>query len=232
MKQVLLIVTNLIFSGFLLKAQETCEVKIKDIQGTYTGECEKGKANGKGKSVGLDQYEGEFKEGYPDGKGMYTWKDGHYYVGFFKKGKMEGKGDMYYEAQSGKDSVISGYWKKDKYYGEYEKQYIVIANTTRINKIECSLTDKKGDNIFLTIHQKTGSSNVVGSSVSPAYITSVSSISGFYYSKNNQIQTNSSLTRVQQVAFPFHAIFYLSNGENAEIKFFEKGNYDVYIDMQ
>lgn len=225
MKQILLIVCNLFFSICILRAQENCEVKVKELQGTYTGGCEKGKANGNGKAIGTDIYEGEFKDGYPDGKGMYTWKDGHYYIGLFKKGKMEGKGDMYYESASGKDSVISGYWKKDKYYGEYEKQYIVIANTTRINKIDCSLTDKKGDNIFITVHQRNGSS-------SPAYVTNVSSISGFYYSKNNQVQTNSSLTRVQQVAFPFHAIFYLSNGENAEIKFNEKGNYDVYIDMQ
>lgn len=225
MKQILLIVCNLFFSICILRAQENCEVKVKELQGTYTGGCEKGKANGNGKAIGTDIYEGEFKDGYPDGKGMYTWKDGHYYIGLFKKGRMEGKGDMYYESASGKDSVISGYWKKDKYYGEYEKQYIVIANTTRINKIDCSLTDKKGDNIFITVHQRNGSS-------SPAYVTNVSSISGFYYSKNNQVQTNSSLTRVQQVAFPFHAIFYLSNGENAEIKFNEKGNYDVYIDMQ
>lgn len=225
MKQILLIVWCIFFSASILHAQENCEVKVKDLQGTYTGGCEKGKASGNGKAVGTDLYEGEFKDGYPDGKGMYTWKDGHYYIGFFKKGKMEGKGEMYYESVSGKDSVITGYWKKDKYYGEYEKQYIVIANTTRINKIDCSLTDKKGDNIFITVHQRNSSS-------SPAYVTNVSSISGFYYSKNNQIQTNSSLTRVQQVAFPFHAIFYLSNGENAEIKFNEKGNYDVYIDMQ
>ncbi len=225
MKQILLIIGNLFFFVCILRAQENCEVKVKELQGTYTGGCEKGKANGTGKAIGIDIYEGEFKDGYPEGKGMYTWKDGHYYIGLFKKGKMEGKGDMYYEGASGKDSVISGYWKKDKYYGEYEKQYIVIANTTRINKIDCSLTDKKGDNIYITVHQRNGSS-------SPAYVTNVSSISGFYYSKNNQVQTNSSLTRVQQVAFPFHAIFYLSNGENAEIKFNEKGNYDVYIDMQ
>ena len=225
MKQILLIMLNIFFSVCTLRAQENCEVKVKELQGTYTGGCEKGKANGTGKAIGTDLYEGEFKDGYPDGKGMYTWKDGHYYIGLFKKGKMEGKGDMYYESASGKDSVISGYWKKDKYFGEYEKQYIVIANTTRINKIDCSLTDKKGDNIYITVHQRNSSS-------SPAYVTNVSSISGFYYSKNNQVQTNSSLTRVQQVAFPFHAIFYLSNGENAEIKFNEKGNYDVYIDMQ
>ncbi len=225
MKQILLIVWGIFISAGILHAQENCEVKVKELQGTYTGGCEKGKASGNGKAVGTDLYEGAFKDGYPDGKGMYTWKDGHYYIGLFKKGKMEGKGEMYYESVSGKDSVITGYWKKDKYYGEYEKQYIVIANTTRINKIDCSLTDKKGDNIFITVHQLNGSS-------SPAYVTNVSSIAGFYYSKNNQVQTNSSLTRVQQVAFPFHAIFYLSNGENAEIKFNEKGNYDVYIDMQ
>ena len=225
MKLILLIAIGIFFSVCNLRAQEICEVKVKELQVTYNGGCDNGKANGNGKAVGTDLYEGEFKNGYPDGKGMYTWKDGHYYIGLFKKGKMEGKGDMYYDSAFGKDSVISGYWKKDKYFGEYEKQYIVIANTTRINKIDCSLTDKKGDNIFITVHQRNGSS-------SPAYVTNVSSISGFFYSKNNQVQTNSSLTRVQQVAFPFHAIFYMSNGEIAEIKFNEKGNYDVYIDMQ
>lgn len=225
MKQILLIVISLFFPICILRAQENCEVKVKELQGAFTGGCEKGKANGTGKAVGTDQYEGEFKDGYPDGKGMYTWNDGHYFIGSFKKGKLEGKGDMYYESVSGNDSVISGFWKKDKYYGEYEKQFIVIANTTRINKIDCSLTDKKGDNIYITVHQRNGSS-------SPAYVTNVSSISGFFYSKNNQVQTNISLTRLQQVGFPFHAIFYLSNGENAEIKFYEKGNYDVYIDMQ
>ena len=193
------------------------------IKGVYTGECTDGKANGKGKSVGTDQYEGEFKNGYPEGKGMYTWKDGHYFVGLFKKGKKEGAGDMYYESAAGGDSVITGFWKKDKYFGPYEKQYDVITTTTRVLKVDCSLTDKKGEDIFITVHQlKSGG----------AIISNVSTITGTYYTKNNQVLTNTTLTKVQQVTFPFRAIFSFSNGESVEILFNEKGNYDVYVDLE
>ena len=129
MKHILLIASFFIFCCFTSLAQQACEVKLKDIRGVYTGDCSNDKANGKGKSVGVDEYEGEFKDGYPEGKGMYTWKDGHYFIGFFKKGNKEGKGDMYYESAKGDDSVITGFWKKDKYIGEYEQQFIVQSMT-------------------------------------------------------------------------------------------------------
>lgn len=37
-------------------------------------------------------YEGEFKNGLPEGKGTYRWPDGASYVGDFSKGNLEGKG--------------------------------------------------------------------------------------------------------------------------------------------
>ena len=92
MKQVLFLALAFLFYTNRLSAQEKeCEVKMDAIKGLYTGECAEGKATGKGKSVGTDQYEGDFKDGYPDGKGMYTWKDGYYFVGAFKKGRKEGR---------------------------------------------------------------------------------------------------------------------------------------------
>jgi len=33
------------------------------IKGTYTGDCKKGKASGKGKAIGTDTYKGDFKTG-------------------------------------------------------------------------------------------------------------------------------------------------------------------------
>ena len=36
---------------------------METLKGTYTGECKKGKANGRGKAVGTDTYEGFFKTG-------------------------------------------------------------------------------------------------------------------------------------------------------------------------
>ena len=232
MKQLLSLTLFFSICGNELSAQEKeCLVKLDDIKGVYTGECASGKANGKGKSVGTDQYEGDFKNGYPDGKGMYTWKDGHYFIGSYTKGYKEGSGEMYYESATGGDSVITGYWKKDKYAGLYEKQYMIINNTTRINKVECSLTDKKGEDIFITVHQRSSSAGVSSNSVIP-FVSSVSNIMGTFYAKSQQVLTNSSVSKIQQVTFPFRAIFYFSNGENAEILFNEKGSYDVYVDLQ
>ena len=74
----LFFVTNII-------AQHTdCLIKVKELQGTYEGECKKQKADGKGKAVGEDTYEGEFKEGFPNGTGKYSWKNGNWYTGSFK----------------------------------------------------------------------------------------------------------------------------------------------------
>lgn len=204
-------------------AQETCEVKLTDIKGTYTGDCADGKANGKGKSIGTDEYEGDFKDGYPEGKGMYIWKDGHYFIGNFKKGKKEGKGDMYYEGAKGDDSVITGYWKKDKYVGHYENKYEVVGSTTHIGKVNFTLQNEKGDDILITVHQ------LLDIAIT---ISSITILAGQYNNKTTQQLSNSSITNITDVVFPFRAIFYLSNGESADLLFNEKGDYDVYIDVQ
>ena len=232
MKQLLLITAIFFISHITLYAQQACDVKLKEIRGTYSGDCENGKANGKGKSIGTDVYEGEFKDGYPEGKGTYTWKDGHYYIGVFKKGNKEGKGNMYYENAAGDDSIVSGYWKKDKYYGQYEKKFVLMSNTTHVNKVECNLIDSKGENIYIHVHKLASSQSIGSYPIAVSIISSISVIAGTYQAKNTQIQTNSSLTRLTQVQYPFRAIFYLSNGENADVLINEKGDYDVNIDLQ
>jgi hypothetical protein len=39
-----------------------------------------------------DRYEGEYRNGKPNGKGTYTWKDGSKYEGEWRHGKKHGKG--------------------------------------------------------------------------------------------------------------------------------------------
>ncbi len=209
--------------------QSNCEVLLDDIKGTYTGECVKGKAYGLGKSIGTDTYEGNFKDGLPEGSGKYTWKNENYYVGNWKKGRLEGAGEMHYKTVTLQDSVITGFWKKGKYIGLYEKQFMVIGSTSRITKVDCRITDLKGEDIIITYHQSVVSSSMTTATQLPV-ISSISNLLGSFYTKNSQVLTNSSITRIQQVIFPYRAIFFLSNGENAEILFNEKGNYDVYIE--
>lgn len=222
MKRTFLLTSIFIVHSFISAAQQTCEVKLKDIRGVYVGECKDDKANGKGKSTGVDEYEGDFKDGYPEGKGMYVWKDGHYFIGFFKKGNKEGQGEMYYESSKGEDSVITGYWKKDKYVGLYEKQFDVLSRTSRVNKVNCYLLDNKGEDITITVRKVTGGLQV---------ISNITTVTGTFYSQNTQELTNTSVTKIQDVTFPFRAIFTLSSGDNVEILFNEKGDYDVTIDV-
>ena len=210
---------------FTARAQNAdCKVLLNSIKGTYEGGCSNGKAEGKGKAAGIDIYEGDFKNGLPDGKGMYIWKDGHYFIGFYKKGNKDGSGDMYYESANGNDSVITGFWKKDKYFGEYENHCVVISNTSGITKVGCNLTDTNETNITINVHQ-------LRSSFIPI-IGDISIVSGTFNSRNTQTLTNSSMTTIRQVTFPFKAIFYMSNGEQTQIVFNTKGNYNVSIELE
>jgi hypothetical protein len=151
---------------------------------------------------------------------MYTWKDGHYFIGMFKKGKMEGAGDMYFESAKGEDSVITGFWKKDNYVGLFEKPFIIISYTSRINKLDCRASKRvTAGSITIT----TG-----GVSYIPV-ITEIAVISGQYLNKTVNNLTNGVIVRLQQMIFPFRAIFYLNNGEYFEIQFNEEADYDVNL---
>jgi len=114
MKIRLFILIALLLPANCIYAQEkTCKVNDPNLSGTYTGDCKKGYAHGKGIAQGVDYYEGQFSKGMPSGKGIYKWADGTTYEGQFLNGLKDGKGKMIY-----KDSTITGYWKADKYVGE------------------------------------------------------------------------------------------------------------------
>lgn len=174
-------------------------------------------------------YDGNFKNGYPDGKGKYTWQNGNYYEGDLKKGRLEGEGTMHYKSSSGPDSVVRGFWKNDKYIGRFEKAFVVRTFTGRISKVDCRVMNKKGNSIVLTTHQLSGSGNLaIGSGIS---ITNIVVAEGTYYTKYNQALNSGASTRIQDVIFPFKAVFYLSNGDQTEIHFNQAADYDIMIDI-
>ncbi len=152
-----LIIISLI--SLRLTAQE-CKVEMETIKGTYTGECSGGKAYGKGKSVGTDQYEGDFKNGLPNGTGKYTWQNGDYYIGEWKKGMKEGKGEIH-KAVGGAETVTKGYWKKDLYKGQSLKPYVIHDATTEIGRVEVSKIKDAGSSISIEVHSMSGGHNGV-----------------------------------------------------------------------
>ena len=104
---------------FIVSAQD-CKVKVTALEGKYEGGCKKDFADGTGKAIGEDSYEGSFKAGYPNGKGKYTWKSGDWFDGYFKNGALEGEGIMHIRS-SKNDSIVTGFWKNNVYTGQYEK---------------------------------------------------------------------------------------------------------------
>lgn len=102
--------------GSLIFAQSGCLVLKPEIAGNYSGNCKKGLAHGKGKSVGKDTYEGQFSKGQPEGKGIYTWSTGEVHTGEWKFGMREGEG-IYKFKQEGRDTMLIGIWERDEYIG-------------------------------------------------------------------------------------------------------------------
>jgi hypothetical protein len=138
MKREVLFTGILIVSVFfpILSAQDDCKVLLPNIGVSYTGSCKKGLADGQGEAAGVDHYKGEFKKGYPDGTGTYTWQSGAIYVGKWVKGLREGEGKYTFKYME-RDSVLSGQWKDDKYIGIAALAPYVIEYRNSIERVTC-----------------------------------------------------------------------------------------------
>ena len=145
-------IISVLFSGSMVYAQNECKVLMPEISGTYTGKCKKGLAHGKGIAVGTDTYEGRFLKGLPDGQGIYIWADGRKYEGAWKEGKREGKGIMT-DPNAGADSEVVGYWKNDEYVGtELIPTYKVTKNQGTV-RYSIRKVNEVGSGFSVTLYQ-------------------------------------------------------------------------------
>jgi hypothetical protein len=114
--------------------QEKCRVLVPSLIGKYTGDCRDGLANGRGESTGEDFYSGDFVKGLPDGKGKYIWKNGATYEGEWKKGMRNGNG-IYISKAEGRDTVLNGIWKEDRFVGAKRAEPYVIEYRNGVARI-------------------------------------------------------------------------------------------------
>jgi hypothetical protein len=140
----------ILVSGSMLYAQKTCQVLMPEISGSYTGKCKKGLANGRGLAIGTDTYEGRFSKGLPDGKGKYTWADGRIFEGTFKEGVIEGQGTMIYP-RTGEDSVVTGIWQGETYYGPVPVPSYKIGRTMSVVRYTIRKINDMGSGVRIGI---------------------------------------------------------------------------------
>ena len=219
-------------------AQQNCEVSVASLVGSYTGDCKGGKANGKGKAIGKDSYEGNFKNGYPDGEGIYKYQNGEFYTGSFSKGLMQGKGEFHYLKSNKQDSIVKGVWT-DNIHKDYDRDYLIISKTSAIVKF--NIKEIKGDVTNRIIIEskplmKSASLSSIQSSKnesngsrgigyrdpgydlnSEKFLPQVTPISNYIVSQGaflnafNRKTDKEATTEFQQVTFPFKTVVYFND---------------------
>jgi hypothetical protein len=228
MNKTKLLILLFALSPFIYSSAQDCSVDKAEIKGTYSGDCKKGKANGKGKAAGTDTYEGDFRAGLPEGNGTYKWSNGNEYTGEFAKGLKEGKGTLVYKKPSGGDSIIKGFWKKDIYIGKNEHPYRIINKSKLITDVEVEYkTDPNNKITFFITNTSGGASLVDGGELPKLKVDEIQAITGAYgrlYVNDNHAKKTESI--IEEVRFPirFKAVI---GTEEFEIEFFEKGTYII-----
>lgn len=187
MKLISILILLSFFPTSNIKAQTDCKVLKPEISLSYTGDCKKGLAHGKGEAIGIDHYEGDFKNGFPYGHGIYTWTTGEVYEGAWVNGLRHGKG-KYTFFVNGKDTIQEGKWVKDVFKGtEHEKEYSV---SVRRNLDRYSFFHRGYGNTIIIKLYKLGIVN--------------SDIENLMLSGNSGFQINqSTMIGFEQVIFPF-----------------------------
>ena len=211
----------LLMIGFTsASAQNTdCKVLSDSLKGTYEGGCKEGKANGAGKAAGIATYEGDFKNGYPDGQGKYTWANGDFYYGGWKKGLKDGKGEIHY---IGNEKLLKGFWKKDKYKGEYEEPYQFHEIGTSISYKSVQHLGLKKMSVYVSM--KTGA-------MAAANVDNYIVVNGLFQRTNNTEMSQTKTIEFQDVQFPFRVRFTGIDRGMIDIEFFEPGEWRVEISL-
>lgn len=161
---------------------------MNSISTNYKGVCKNGLADGKGEASGVDQYVGDFRKGYPDGNGTYVWHTGEKYTGGWKKGLRDGKGDFTF-SYNGRDSVLSGIWKNDKYLGEKLLDPYTIDYKEGVGRI---MIMKLGDRPYVQLKFSRNGSGA----------NEISNL--LMQGSSGSERTEGTLTGFEQVTFPFN----------------------------
>jgi hypothetical protein len=143
----------------LLCAQDnsqSCKVITSALIGEYKGGCKKGLASGQGEAKGITHYTGAFKNGMPNGEGIYYYNDSIYYSGELQDGIKEGKGEMHYLRKGIADSIVKGYWSGDEYKGKNYITYESDAALSKFTSADFAPSDGSGSTLTINIITTSG----------------------------------------------------------------------------
>jgi hypothetical protein len=209
MKKSLLLFISLYLVSVILS--QPCSIGVDSLKGQYTGGCKNGKADGFGTASGVDFYTGNFKKGYPDGEGKYTWKNGTWYNGNWKAGLFDGNGTFSKIDENKPDSatLLTGFWQDGKYIGKYQKPYSIVPLTNGISDINARKISGTKAEIIIDVKSITGGGSSLYMPLLPKpKLVNIEVIEGrFQQQVDNETSTVTNKYILRNVTFPFQAIF-------------------------
>ncbi len=228
MKLSLFFVFTLLFSVY--GSSQECSVETAALKGSYSGGCKNGKANGKGKATGIDNYEGYFLSGLPSGQGIYRWSNGNIFTGWFVKGAKDGMGKLVYKRENQADSILEGLWKKDVYAGPPQQPYRIIFQSKAITEVEAERRNDGNSRITFFVTTTSGTSRTLeGDEFPKMKVDEVQILSGtmgrLYY---NEVPGKKTESIIENVQFPAR-MKVLIGTEELEIEFMQPGNFVVNV---
>lgn len=210
-------------------SQSECKVTMNDLVGSYKGECKNGLANGDGEARGGHYYKGSFKNGKPDGSGIFYYSDSVFFDGSFQDGIKEGKGEMHYKKKNQEDSVIKGYWSGDEYRGSKYTTYS-FSTTETFDNIDISPSKVKGNLVTIEVSTTSGiptgnpSPNYTGAVLS---IANVISPTGSIFKITRIDGAYKSSLSIEMLEFPCQLFGTLSNGNTFSLDLYKAANWKV-----
>lgn len=213
---------------------KTCKVLTVNLSGSYKGDCKNGVAEGEGEAIGLQRYRGSFKDGKPNGAGVYYYDDSTFHAGFFLDGQKEGKGESHYIRAGKPDSVVKGYWSGNVFRGKKYTTYAFNGGTF-FDRYEINASPQSGRTISFEISTTSGSPTGVPSDLQgkPGYVLRLEDLT----SGNSAIIR---LLSVVETPTKFHvtydidrfpAILYgtMSNGNNFRLDLYKPATWNVKL---
>jgi len=214
MKNIILIVLAVFtFTVLQVKAQD-CKVKLEAISGTYEGGCKKKLADGVGVAKGKDTYEGEFKKGFPHGKGIYTWENEDVFEGIFVKGEMEGEG-KFTAKENGE--VVTGFWNDGEYIGKEKDPFKVLSRGSKTKSVKGRRISGDKNQIDVVFQDQ-------GKRISTKSIT-LRKIDGNFAN----ILQNGFKKEIQQVNYPFRGM--ITGPSSFEFKISQPGHWELTVEL-
>ena len=203
MKLNFIIILSLVsFATSFGQVNQKCKVLNEELVGVYDGQC---------------------KGGLADGKGKFTFANGSFmYVGNFKDGKIDGKGEIFSIVKNKQTSIKKGNWENNVYVGDRSEPY-QVRRSDNLDRYTVTKNSSGGNKVLINFYQNGSRNNVSNLSVA---VNTGEKITGSYTEGYENVSFPFVCTINYTTTSKFKSTTYLVS---FEIEIMEPGTWEIFL---